>query len=108
MRETSHRCGIHFGGIARGHRHHRAADFHPAPGPEQGTPKFNADYALPANMAADRDSGFAMYANDMKGYILPADLPWSYQTGDPTRWYVELVLGKYLGGQGPHVHNRWR
>jgi prepilin-type N-terminal cleavage/methylation domain-containing protein/prepilin-type processing-associated H-X9-DG protein len=44
--------------------------------------------------------GFAMYGNDMKGYILPADLPWSYNSGNPTRWYVELVLARYLGGQG--------
>jgi prepilin-type N-terminal cleavage/methylation domain-containing protein/prepilin-type processing-associated H-X9-DG protein len=44
--------------------------------------------------------GFMMYANDMNGYILPADLPWSYSTTNPTRWYIELVMGKYLGGQG--------
>ena len=45
-------------------------------------------------------SGFMLYGNDNKGYILPADLPWAYNTGDPTRWQVELILGKYLAGQG--------
>jgi prepilin-type N-terminal cleavage/methylation domain-containing protein/prepilin-type processing-associated H-X9-DG protein len=45
-------------------------------------------------------TGFQMYGNDSKGFILPAELPWSFSTGDPTRWQVELILGKYLGGQG--------
>jgi prepilin-type N-terminal cleavage/methylation domain-containing protein/prepilin-type processing-associated H-X9-DG protein len=60
----------------------------------------NAMQVKCANNMRQLGLGFIMYGNDMKGYILPADLPWSYNTGDPTRWYVELILGKYLGGQG--------
>src|SRR5437764_1174967 len=50
--------------------------------------------------------GFVMYASDNKGYILPAFLPWNNGTGsatvtgNPTRWFVELVVGRYLQGQG--------
>src|SRR5581483_3108242 len=50
--------------------------------------------------------GFTMYASDNKGYILPCMLPWNNGTGtatvvgNPTRWYVALVVGKYLQGQG--------
>jgi prepilin-type N-terminal cleavage/methylation domain-containing protein/prepilin-type processing-associated H-X9-DG protein len=43
---------------------------------------------------------FVEYAQDNNGYICPADLPWSYNTSNPTRWTVEMVLGKYLIDQG--------
>lgn len=44
--------------------------------------------------------GFLEYSQDNKGYICPADLPWAYNTGDATRWTVEMVLGRYLIDQG--------
>lgn len=43
---------------------------------------------------------FIEYSQDNNGYICPADLPWSYNTTNPTRWTVEMVLGRYLIDQG--------
>jgi prepilin-type N-terminal cleavage/methylation domain-containing protein/prepilin-type processing-associated H-X9-DG protein len=44
--------------------------------------------------------GFMQYGIDSRGYIMPSGLPWNYNSGDPTRWFVEIVLGKYMNGQG--------
>jgi prepilin-type N-terminal cleavage/methylation domain-containing protein/prepilin-type processing-associated H-X9-DG protein len=43
---------------------------------------------------------FLNYSEANNGYILPCSLPWNYNTGAPTRWFVELVLDGYLPGQG--------
>jgi prepilin-type N-terminal cleavage/methylation domain-containing protein/prepilin-type processing-associated H-X9-DG protein len=43
---------------------------------------------------------FLNYSEANNGYILPCSLPWNYNTGAPTRWYVEMVLDGYLPGQG--------
>src|ERR1700712_2309643 len=34
---------------------------------------------------------FIQYGNDNKGYICPADLPWNFNTGNPARWFTEMV-----------------
>jgi prepilin-type N-terminal cleavage/methylation domain-containing protein/prepilin-type processing-associated H-X9-DG protein len=44
--------------------------------------------------------GFIAYGQSNGGYILPAELPWAFNTQDPTRWFVELVLGGWVPGQG--------
>lgn len=43
---------------------------------------------------------FLLYAQDNKGYICPADLPWNYNTTNPTRWTNALVEYRYLIDQG--------
>ena len=45
-------------------------------------------------------NGLPRVFQDNRGYICPADLPWAYNTGDATRWTVEMVLGRYLIDQG--------
>jgi prepilin-type N-terminal cleavage/methylation domain-containing protein/prepilin-type processing-associated H-X9-DG protein len=44
--------------------------------------------------------GFVAYGEANNNYILPAELPWSFNTGDPTRWIIEMVLGGWIPGQG--------